>query len=660
MDSRVRRVAAVGLALSIVLALLGQYYFATKPGFWWDGIVIYAVAMIFFSVAARRLETAPEAQAKQYAPRLWQQLMVIVRRHGIRSLLVAWGVLSVLYVTSASLKRPHSQSFWDLLVVWLLGTALTVGAFVPWNEVPAALKAAWRGLKRRSVEVTVLALITLAACLLRLVDVEHIPFVLSGDEASMGLEAVDVLRGGRTNPFVTGWFSNPTLYFFFQAAFIKVLGQTVTAIRLSSVLVSSATVILLYIFTRHFYGRWVALLSAIFLATYHYSIHYGRMALNNIWDPLLSLGGFYFFARGLETKRLGHWLMAALFVGFSVYFHAGSRLTELMMATYFLYWLLRDRAILRGNMGNVAVFLLVVVVIVLPLFSFFATHPNDMMAPWQRRAIFATGWVDEQVQSTGQSVAAILTKQFVKSVLAFNAAPDTVFHYHPGIPLLQFVPSIFFVFGLAYSVRKIREPRYFLLVLWFLGVIVFGAWLLENPPSSHRLLLAIPPVVICVALGVSRLVAYTVELLQRPRTTSYVLSLALVLLFSFQSVSFYFNEYTPSHVFGGGNTEVADRMGKYLRVLGSQYECYFFGAPRMYYGFSTIRYLAPDTMGIDLEQPVTDGASFVSPDRDAVFIFLPERIAEFDVVRRAYPTGLKREFRDKLGRILFVSYEVDI
>jgi len=658
MDSRTKRVTAVGLMLSAGLAVLGQYYFAFKTGFWWDGILIYAVAMALFSLVVARLEPAHEGAPKASSYGLWQQFLALLHRNPVRSLVAIIGVLAALYVALAALRRPHDQPFWDLLALWLVGIALTVGAFVRWKGVPASLGDLRRRLGQHSLEVTVLTMVTVAAFLLRIVNIEGIPFVLSGDEASMGLEAVDVLRGGRRSPFVTGWFSNPTLYFFLQALFVKAMGQTASAIRLSSVFVSSATVIMLYLLAKHHYGRWVALLSAILLASYHYSIHYGRMAINNIWDPFFALGAFYFVSKGVESRRVGDWLVAALFVGFSVYLHAGSRLTEVMLATYLLYWLVRDRSILRGNLPNLAVFVLVTLIIVLPLFLFFATHPNDMMAPWQRRAIFPSGWVENEVRTTGKSVAVILVGQFLKSVLAFNAAPDTVFHYHPSIPLLQFVPSIFFVFGLAYAVHHIRKHEYLLLVMWFFAVIIFGAWLLENPPSSHRLLLAIPPVIICVALGISRLASFASRLLERPRA-GYVISLVVVLLISFFSVTFYFGEYTPARVFGGGNTEVADRMAKYLRVLGPQYQCYFFGAPRMYYGFATISYLASDVVGMDLIDPITEDVAFVNPDRDAVFIFLPERINEFEVVRRTYPVGLMREFKDKRGQMLFVSYEVD-
>ena len=45
--------------------------------------------------------------------------------------------------------------------------------------------------------------------------------------------------------------------------------------------------------------------------------------------------------------------------------------------------------------------------------------------------------------------------------------------------------------------------------------------------------------------------------------------------------------------------------------------------------------------------------------RRAVFVFLPERQGDLEIVRQVYPAGLLREFKDSKGRLLFVSYEVE-
>ena len=250
--------------------------------------------------------------------------------------------------------------------------------------------------------------------------------------------------------------------------------------------------------------------------------------------------------------------------------------------------------------------------------------------------------------------------QFLKAVLGFNVYPDTSFHYRPGIPLLRFFTSVFFVFGLAYAVRRWHRPGYFLLVAWFFLVIISGGMLLENPPSSPRLVLAIPPVVICVALGMVKISSYVALAFDGGRRLAPAISVMLALLASYQSAHFYFARYTPSHIYGGLNTEVADAVGKYLRALGPTYQCYFFGPPRIYYrGIPTMPFIARGVMGTDVLEPITDNADFVNPERKAVFVFLPERRSEFDVVLRFHPSGRFREFYNQKGQILFFAYEAD-
>jgi len=348
-------------------------------------------------------------------------------------------------------------------------------------------------------------------------------------------------------------------------------------------------------------------------------------------------------------------------MGLSVYFHAGSRLMALLLFVYLAYWALREPGFVREHLPRLVLFAVVAFAIAAPLLRFFQTHPNDMMAPWTRRAIFPSGWVDETVKATGKSVIGILFMQFLKSVLAFNYYYDPVFHYHPQIPLLHFVPSIFFVYGLTYALLHWRERRFFLMVLWFVMVIIFGGTLLENPPSSHRLLLAIPPVLMCVAVGMVKIAAYLVSLFGLHQRLGRVITLLLTLLIGYQSAHFYFAQYTPSLEYAGHNTHVADRMGKYLRYLGPGYRCYFFGAPRMYFGFSTITYLARDVEGVDVQNPLTTppGPETLQPDKLPVFIFLPEREGELDLVRQTFPSGLLRQFRDDRGQLLFVAYEAD-
>jgi hypothetical protein len=100
-------------------------------------------------------------------------------------------------------------------------------------------------------------------------------------------------------------------------------------------------------------------------------------------------------------------------------------------------------------------------------------------------------------------------------------------------------------------------------------------------------------------------------------------------------------------------------IGRYLRDLDADYHAYFFGAPRIYWSFGTMNFLAPSVPGEDVVEPLISQPDFVDEGRKAVFVFLPERAGEAVWVQEAYPDGTLRQVRDRDGSLRFVTYEVE-
>jgi hypothetical protein len=645
------------LILSLLLAFWGQVQFARNREYLWDGLFLYVVAgVLFVLVLAQLSDREPRVTLRQT---LSEQFWMAVGQSTVRLANLCLATALVVGVSLTAVTRSQYRPFWDLLALWVAGVGWAMASVLPW-------RAWWRRLRTRSwrvrapspetVTVALLALLTFG---LRVFALDTIPYVLSGDEASMGLESIGVLEGTRNSPFVTGWLSHPTLYFFQQAFFLKTLGITAGGLRFSSALISGVVAVLLYLVARRFFGRWVALLATLFFACYHYAIHFGRLGLNNIWDPFFALGVFLFLERGLHRERVQDFCLAGLLLGLCNYYYMGARLIPIMFVVYIGYLLLTDAPRVQRNLGNLAVCALIAFLVAAPLLAFFRAHPADLTARYKWVGIFPSGWVEQEMQRTGKTMPVVFWGQFLKAALAFNYYPDPTFWYRPGIPLLQFLPSIFFVLGLVYAAWHWRKPAYFLLSIWFWSVIISGGALLENPPTSPRFVLAIPVLALLVVIGMVQSITLLLEALgQRRHWLALCLPAVLVLTMSYASLNFYFVRYTPSNEFGGLNTLVADRMGKYLAALGPDYQCYFFGAPRMFYGFATIPYYARGVVGMDLHQPIQAPPDFVNPARKAVFVFLPERQNELDLVRQAHPTGRLREFREK-GQLLFIAYEAD-
>ncbi|MCZ7667733.1 MAG: hypothetical protein M5U34_11215 [Chloroflexi bacterium] len=65
-------------------------------------------------------------------------------------------------------------------------------------------------------------MLLLIALAIRVVALGSHPWILSGVEASLGLDMQAIAHGAFTNPFATGWLSNPTLPLFLMALPVSV------------------------------------------------------------------------------------------------------------------------------------------------------------------------------------------------------------------------------------------------------------------------------------------------------------------------------------------------------------------------------------------------------------------------------------------------------
>jgi hypothetical protein len=334
----------------------------------------------------------------------------------------------------------------------------------------------------------------------------------------------------------------------------------------------------------------------------------------------------------------------------------------LLVAAMGLYWLITDRRRLWQARGRIAAMLAVALVVSLPIVLFSVRHPDDYMARVNQLGIYQSGWLEREVVLTGKSEARLLGEQIWKSSLAFNYTVDPTFWYRPGIPLLRSWPSILFVFGVVLAALSLRRTRAFVLLLWLGATILFAGVLLENPPSSQRYVIAAPAVCLLMASALVWISEQLRHLLGGRQRTWMAGVLVVALLFNWGDVSFYFGQYARNGDFGGLNTEVAQRVADYLADLGSDWQALFFGPPRMGIsdegGFPTVRFLVPEVQRQDVPVPITHLGDLPGMQSPVVFLFLPERMPELQVIRGALPGGVEKIFPGRFDRLLFVAYEV--
>ncbi|MFC2037933.1 ArnT family glycosyltransferase, partial [Chloroflexota bacterium] len=512
-----RAAALVLLAAALGLAALGQFYFFRRQDYVWDGVVFYGLAVLCFVLAWRQILR----QKPRPSPSRAFHLSDWVRGRPVPTALMVVGLVLCFGATLLSQGRAWNQSASDVTTLWLLGlgavlmSALWPARFPP--QLPQDPRARLRAVSREAWLETALVIgLAVLAFMLRASGLEDVPYTLGGDEAWHGLLARQVLNGQLRNPFVMGYMSMPTFFYWPLSWSLWLVGDSVIGLRMQAAVAGTATVLVLYFFVRHLWGRRMAVLGAIFLATYDYHLHYSRLGANNIWDPLFLLLTLWLLDLGLtrpdEAGRTRYLTLTGLVMGLSTYFYTGARLLPVLIAAYVAFvWIKRRQPGSRklpagGLVWPLLMFVLAFLVVAGPMLSYALSHPDEWNARVNQVGIIQSGWLAREPGLTGKGTGQILAEQFLRAAGAFHVFPDRTAWYGADRPLLGFLPGVFAILGMAWALIHWQERRCFLVLIWFWAVVITGGMLTESPPSSQRLVMAAPAVALLVAIGLEQTV----------------------------------------------------------------------------------------------------------------------------------------------------------
>lgn len=611
------------------------------------------------SERATAVASGPLASILQAVDRFWGRLRPFRVYLRLLTLLVAL-LLTVCVLRKLPGMVPGS-SYTGVTLAWGVAFLFYLLAVVSPRRVSWDWSRWWRQHRR---EIVAAGGIVLLAFLLRAWRLETIPFTLGGDEGSQGLEALRVINGELHNPFSTGWLGVPTMSFFFNSVSIRALGRTVTALRLPWTLVGTATVLVTFLLVRQLKGTRLALVTAAFLATYHYHIHYSRLGSNQVADPFFLSLALLFLYRGLDRRRLLDWVLAGGVTGLAFYFYAGARLTPIILVAVLAYLFICDpRRFWQQHRVGVLVAIGAFLIVAAPMIQYATLYPGDFNARLNQVGIIQSGWLEREVGIRNESMITILFDQFRRAALAFNYYPDRTVWYGLRQPLLGPFFGGLFLLGLIFATIRLlganADRRLAPMVAWWWGGMILGGMMTESPPSSQRLITLAVPVCFLLAWILWELV----QLVRKAVAHVPADALLAIGVFVFAAGSFhtYFIEHVPQHLYGGSRAHFATRIAPRLRELAPEHRIYFVGAPWMYWGFATLPYLVPGADAMDLEETLTAPLSpdLVTPEKGAVFIFTPERAAELDVVRRAFPEGEREAtYSPADGQLLGLMYVV--
>ncbi len=532
-------------------------------------------------------------------------------------------------------------------VAWLLAILMaSAGMIRSAADIPPRID-------RREIVFT--ALIFALALLLRGVATERIPTTFSGDEGAAGLSAVQFANGAANNLFTVGWFDFPSLYFALQSLGVRILGQTVPALRVVSALGGALTVVACYWLARVMFNIFIARLAALILMASHFHIHMSRIALNNIWDGLFAALAAFGLWYGWQSGRRFGFVICGLALGLGQYFYVTVRILPLLLLVWAAAAWLVERQRFQQRLPGLILSAYLTLITILPMGLYYARHFDQYMA--RIRPVAMTGNMSTpQATEAGASMAQVIFQQLTKAMGGFVFEPLRLL-YDPGAPLLLVSAAALFLIGVLWALFN-PDLRYLLLLLP-LAATIFIVAVSNNAPSSQRYVLAAPFVVIFVALPLGLLREWLDELWPQYSRWAAIPAIFMVTWLLFADLRYYFTQvYSDGYILGGVNTLVATQVADYLQQQTSTEDVYFYGFPRMgYRSHATIAYLVPHVRGHDVEPD--GGVPTPAIIRGTTqFIFLPERLQELQYVLSLYTQGNYREFFNADNELLFAVYEI--
>ena len=612
------------------------------------GGILLVVSAILFLLSVRAIEKNPltDEELAFLKPYLFPVLFFIA------ALALTGLLIFNITIYSRTTELNHLAT-----MEWLLSMlCLTVGVLWVARWRPTRPRIVWEWIKANPVEISLITAIIIGGFVIRVAALTEHPYPWSGDEASIGMEARRILQGENTDWFNTGWSGQPNVSFLPTVFNMLIFGETIFAVKLTSVITGTLAILALYLLAREWFGWEIALIASGFLVAYPFHLQFSRIGVNNVFDSLMASLVLWLIFLAVRTRSLPTYLLAGIATGLTFYTYVGTRLVLAMGIGAFVYIIIRQKRYLKDNLPHLSTYLTALLITLAPIATFFIMYPMLFMTRIGQEGIFLNGWLGRQMEITGQNVWQILFDQFSKTILVFFSQ-NAVNFLNFDRPYLTVLGAIFFVIGMAIAFRHLFEQRYFILQAWFWSVLILGGFLTVNPPASTRLVMTIPATVLFIAIGAWEMSKVLLHL-KFKQSWIYSLTIVLVIVLTFQNLVFYFDTYREGYYNQDANGELAMEAGLQLQQLGDKYDYYLFGIPRVFAGFPTTEFLAPGVPKYDLVAESIPELSF-NPGQGAFIIAIPENQDLLQQVVEQHPGG-KWEIIPRKGRdeVLYYAYSL--
>ncbi len=401
--------------------------------------------------------------------------------------------------------------------------------------------------------------VLVVAAVLRTVRLDTFPPGLYADVAVNGLDALGVPAHGLQVIYPRGAGNGiEGMIVWLDALSVALLGARPIALYLTTVVIGLVTLPVHYLLGTSLFGRRVGLIGTALLAVSFWGVHYSRLGYRTLLVPLFLDLAFLLLLWAARRDSAWLWALAGAVLGLGAYTYTSYRLVVLVIAGLVVVRILARRDI-PGNRRSWALGIVAAAVVAAPLAITTMLHPDVLSRDIGVSVL------------KGGSLAGLpgrLADHTLRTIAAFNLWGDPERQYNvPHLPLFDPIVGLAFLAGIAVAIKRWRESRYSLLLLW-LGVFTLVVLLSDRTPHTLRASGLVPAAYLLAAVGLD-----AVLVKRWPRRASlaaaavWVVSLAWTAVFYFAvypTVPGLYVEFMGDRVDVGRFMDATDWNGRHL------------------------------------------------------------------------------------------------
>jgi len=389
----------------------------------------------------------------------------------------------------------------------------------------------------------------------------------NNDVALLSGVATDFLQGKVAySPFSSVGWGFETLFLYYIAFWMRIVGTNFLAPRFASASIGFATLFVLYFLARHVAGKRVAWITTALFAASGYHIIFSTLGSRLIFQPFLEALSFFLLWLALEKKNFSAFILTGISLGFTIQAYNASVFYPFLFALFFIYLYIKKRTkeknFLQTYLPGVIITILAFFITAAPLAGYVSSNWDAYRA--RSNSLLVVYRMQEMENAQPGTYWYPMVRNALVGSLLFNQRGNSndLFIEESA---LDFPITILFVLALAFTIRFWKKPLPFFLLTWFFLGLAAGY---VSEPNANRSIGSFIPLYMMCGLFLTAFINFMKERFKK--SGGFMSASIITLLIVFVTGAFTYWDYVgPHYKYRWGYAEEATGIGAYVSKLRS-------------------------------------------------------------------------------------------